>query len=222
MTTVARASKQIIQTYKAVRGAEGQTQAKLYALLETNALYKLFDLEDQHPYYKLANLGKRTLTDFEELVAGVMGWLNHGSTIGDELDKKKARQIVNEEEADDDLDALRLINPITMTEAEAADKLLSVCRSAIVTASWCEKKIIDYELEKLHGKKLVKRHKESPEIKVSSECRAAVREMKKLGKVLRDCGNGSSTVRRELEKKQVLLGLTGQSKDGLIESLLKP
>ena len=82
--------------------------------------------------------------------------------------------------------------------------------------------MINYELEKLHGKRLVKRHKESPEVKAAPECRAAVREVKKLGKVLRDCGNGNSTIRRELEKKQVLLGLSGQPKDVLIELLLKP
>lgn len=222
MTTAARASKHIIQTYKAVRRAEEQTQAKLEALLETNALYRLFENDERHPYYTLANSGNRTLIEFEELVAGVMDWLSGGSTISEEMDKTKARQIVNDEKADDDLDALRLIQPITMTEAEAADKLLSVCRTAIGTASWCEKKMIDYELEKLHGKKLVKRHRESPEIKAAPECRAAVREMKKLGKVLRDCGNGNSTIRSELEKKQVLRGLTGQSKDSLIELLLKP
>lgn len=222
MTTAARASKHIIQTYKSVRRAEEQTQAKLDALLETNTLYKLFEPDEQHPYYSLASSGKRTLNDFEMLIAGVMDWQNGGSKISEEMDKKKARQIVDEEEADDDLVALRLIQPITMTEVEAAEKLLNVCRAAIGTASWCETKMINYELEKLHGKKLVKRHKESPEIKAAPECRAAVREMKKLGKVLRDCGNGNSTIRRELEKKQVLFGLTGQRKDSLIELLLKP
>ena len=221
MTMAARASKHIIQTYKAVRRAEEQTQAKLDALLETNAMYRLFEADERHPYYTLANSGNRTLIEFEELVAGVMDWLSGGSTISEELDKTKARQIVNDEKADYDLDALRLIQPITMNEAEAADKLLNVCRAAIGTASWCEKKMIDYELEKLHGKKLVKRHKESPEIKAAQECRVAVREMKKLGKVLRYCGNGNSTIRHELEKKQVMRGLSGQGKDAVIEIFLK-
>ncbi len=221
MATAAKTTKQIIQAYRAVRRAEEQTQAKLDALLETNAQYKLFEHDERHPYYKLANSGNRTLSEFDELVAGVMDWQNGGSTISEELDKTKARQIVNDEEADDDLNALRLIQPTTMTEAEAADKLLSVCRAAISTATWCEKKMIDYELEKLHGKKLVKRHKESPEIKAAPECRAAVREVKKLGKVLRDSGNGNSTIRRELEKKQVMRGLSGQGKDAVIELMLK-
>jgi hypothetical protein len=222
MATAARTTKHIIQAYKAVRRAEEQTQAKLDALLETNALYKLFEHEQQHPYYKLADAANNTLIEFEMLVAGVMEWTLSSGTISEELDKVKARQIVDEEEPDDDLDALRLIQPNTLTEAETADKLLSVCRSATGTASWAETSLINHELEKLHGKRLVKRHKETPEVKVAQECRAAVREMKKLCKVLRDCGNGSSTIRRELEKKQVLLGLSGQPKDVLIELLLKP
>lgn len=216
---VARATKHIIQAYKAVRRAEEQTQAKLDALLETNTLYKLFEPDTRHPYYTLASSGNNTLYAFEELVAGVMEWQDGGSTISEELDKVKARQIVNDEEADDDLDALRLIQPKTMTEAEAAEKLLNVCRLATGTVSWSEASMINYELEKLHGKKLVKRHKESPEIKTAPDCRAAVREMKKLSKVLRDCGNGSSTIRCELEQKRMLFG---QTKDVLIEMLLKP
>jgi hypothetical protein len=222
MAAAARATKHIIQAYKAVRRAEEQTQAKLDALLATNAQYIIFEPDTRHPYYTLASSGNNTLNAFEELVAGVMDWQDGGSTISEELDKVKARQIVNEEEPDDDLDALRLIQPKTITEAEAADKLLSACRSATGAASWAETSLINHELEKLHGKKLVKRHKESPEVKAAPECRAAVREMKKLGKVLRDCGNGNSTIRRELEKKQVLLGLSGQPKDVLIELLLKP
>lgn len=218
MAAAARATKHIIQAYKAVRRAQEQTQAKLDALLETNTLYKLFEPDEQHPYYRMASYGNNTLNGFEELVAGVMDWQEGGSKISEELDKVKARQIVDEKEADDAVDALRLVQPKMMTEAEAAEKLLSVCRSAMSTASYSEALMINYDLEKLHGKKLVKRHKESPEIKVTPDCRAAVSEVKKLGKVLRDCGNGSSTIRRELDKKRVLLG---QTKDVLIEMLLK-
>lgn len=219
MAAAARATKHIIQAYKAVRRAEEQTQAKLDALLATNAQYIIFEPDTRHPYYTLSSSGNNTLNAFEELVAGVMDWQDGGSTISEELDKVKARQIVDEEEPDDDLDALRLIQPKIMTEAEAMEKLLYVCRSATGTASRVEASMINYELEKIHGKKLVKRHKESPEVKAAPECRAAVREVKKLGKVLRDCGNGSSTIRRELEKKKVLLG---QTKDMLVELLLKP
>lgn len=222
MAAAARATKYIIQAYKAVRRAEEQTQAKLDALLETNALYKLFEPDTRHPYYVLASAGRNTLNAFEELIAGVMDWQDGGSTISEELDKSKARQIVNDEEDDDDLDALRLIQPKTKTEAEAADKLLAVYNSASVVWSRSGAGIINAELATLHGKRNVGRHKETPERKITTECGAAVREIKKLAKELRDLGNGSSTIRSELEKKQVMRGLSGQGKDAVIELFLKP
>lgn len=221
MATVARTTKHIIQAYKAVRRAEERTQEKLDALLETNALYKLFEHEQKHPYYKLADAANNTLIEFEMLVAGVMEWTLISGTIGEELDKVKARQIVNDEDADDDLDALRLIQPNTMTEAEAAEKLLSVYNSTSVVWSRSGAAIINTELAKQHGTKNVPRHKETPEMKITTECGAAVREIKKLAKELRELGNGGSTIRRELEKKQVMRGLSGQGKDAAIEILLK-
>lgn len=221
MATAARTTKHIIQAYRAVRQVETLTQAKLDALLETNALYKLFEQDTRHPYYVLASAGQSTLAAFEALIAGVLDWTVDVGTIGEELDKVKARQIVNEEPTDDSLDALRLIQPVVMTETEAADKLLSVYHSASSAWSKSGAGIINTDLATLHGKKNVSRHKESPELKLTTECGVAVREIKKLAKELRDCGNGISTIRSELEKKQVMRGLAGQGKDTAIETLLK-
>ena len=221
MATAARTTKHIIQAYRAVRQVETLTQAKLDVLLETNALYKLFEPDTRHPYYVLASAGQSTLATFEELIAGVLDWTEDAGTIGEELDKVKARQIVNDEPTDDDLDALRLIQPVAMTEAEAADKLLSVYHSASSAWSKSGSGMINADLAALHGKRNVGRHKESPDLKITTECGAAVREIKKLAKELRDCGNGTSTIRRELEKKQVMRGLSGQGKDAAIEMLLK-
>jgi hypothetical protein len=222
MTTAARTTKHIIQAYKAVLQVEMLTQAKLDALLETNAFYKLFEPDTQHPYYLLQSAGKNTLASFQKLIAGVLTWKVDSGTISEELDKVKARQIVKGEATDDDLEALRLIQPVAMTEAEAADKLLTVYHSASVASSWSANGIINFELQRLHGKKYVAQHKEKPELKISKECNATVREIKKLAKQLTDCGNGSSTIRREFEKKQMMRGLAGQSKDAAIELLLKP
>lgn len=222
MATAARTAKHIIQAYKAVRKVETLTQAKLDALLETNALYKLFETETQHPYYVLASSGQNTLASFEALIAGVLDWKIDSGTVGEELDKVKAQQIVKGEAIDDDLDALRLIQAVAITESEAADRLLSVYQSARSVSSWSAAAMINGELAKLHGKKNVARHKEKPEFNITTECSAAVRELKKLSKVLRDCGNGNSTIRRELEKKQMMRGLSGQSKDAVIEMMLKP
>lgn len=222
MTTAVKTTKHIIQAYKAVRRVEVLTQAKLDALLETNAFYKLFETETQHPYYVLESAGKNTLASFEALISGVLEWKIGSVTIAEELDKVKARQIVNKEIEDDDLVALRLIQPTPMTEAEAAEKLLSLFHSASSAWNNSSNVVIDNELAKLDGRKNILRHKEKPELKITTECGAAVREIKKLAKVLRDCGNGNTTIRRELEKKQMMRGLAGKIKDSVIELLLKP
>lgn len=222
MATTPRTTKHIIQAYRAVRKVETLTQAKLDALLATNPLYKFFEPDTRHPYYALASAGQNTLDAFEALIAGVLDWTVDVGTISEELEKVKAWQIVNEEPTDDDLDALRLIQPIAMTEAEAADKFLSVYRSASTAWSKLGAGNINADLAALHGKKNVGRHKESPELKITTECGAAVREIRKLVKELRDCGNGGSTIRRELEVKQIMLMLSGQGKDTAIEILLKP
>ena len=108
MAAASRATKHIIKAHKALRQAAEITQQKLDALLATNARYKLFEHDEKHPYYALADAGSQALKKFELLVAGVMDWLDGGSTIGEELDKAKARQVVDGTEADTDLDALCL------------------------------------------------------------------------------------------------------------------
>ena len=211
MATVKRTIKQITQTDKSLRLVRDLTQNKLDALLETNLLYKLFEQDTQHPYYMLAESGQSQLNAFEALIAGVLDWKIGSGTIKDELKKVE----------DEELEALLLINPVPMTETEVGDKLLSVLLSSASTKDIARPRVINDYLAEQHGKKNIKRHKESPELEIAKELSAALREVKKLAKVLRDLGNGCSTIRRELEKKQVMRGLSGQGKDYGIDILLK-
>jgi hypothetical protein len=222
MAAAARTTKDIIQAYRAVRRLESLAQAKLTTLLETNALYKLFEPDTQHPYYALASAGENMLAAFERSIAGVREWMIGSGTIGEELDKVKARQIVNEEAEDADLDTLRLIQPVAMTEAEVADKLMSAYYSACAVWVKAKESVIKAELSDLYGKKNINLHREKPEVKLTKEANAAIRLILKTAKQLRDYGNGNSTIRVELEKKQVMRGLSGQAKDALIELMLKP
>jgi hypothetical protein len=221
MATAAKTTKQIIQAYEAMQRVKTLTRAKLDALLETNPLYKLFEPDTRHPYYLLSSSGKSPLAAYEALVAGLLSWTVGARTIGEELHKVKAHQIENAEAVDQDLDALLLIEPVAMTEAEAVEKLLYLYNAT--SAAWSSSGVgfINAELAELHGRKNISRHKESPELEIAKELGAAVREIRKLAKALRDCGNGSSTIRRELEKQQAMRGLAGQSKDRMIEGLLK-
>ena len=211
MATVKITIKQIIQTDKSLRLVRDLTQKKLDALLETNPFYKLFEPDTQHPYYVLAESGQRQLDAFEALIAGVLDWKIGSRTIRAELTAV----------GDEDLEALLLINPVVITEVEAADQLLSLLPTVAFTSIDARPGAINGDLAALHGKKNIMRHKESPELEIAKELTAAVREMKKLAKVLRDLGNGCSTIRRELEKKQMWRGLNGQGKDYWIDTLLK-
>ena len=220
MTTAARATKQIIQTYKAVKLAETQTQAKLDALLQTNAQYIVLEHDSTHPYFALVAAAKRLITEFEMLTAGLINWPVGSGTIAEELDYVKGRQIVNEELPDADVDALRAMQSNQMTESQAAQQLLSLLYCASSVWSKSEPANINYALELLHGKKLVARHKEKNEQKITKECRAAMTASKKLAKELLNCGCGQSTIRQELESTLAAQVASGRT-DGLIEYLLK-
>ena len=64
--------------------------------------------------------------------------------------------------------------------------LLNASRSALAAAGYRSVDELaganEAELAKLHGKRNVGRHKEAPELKITTECGAAVKELKKLAK----------------------------------------
>ena len=220
MATAEKITTQIIQAYDAIRRVKTLTQAKLDALLDTNPLYKLFDPDTRHPYYLLANSGKSPLAAYESLVTGLLPWTLGAGTIREALREIRAYQVENGT-VDTDLDTLLLAKTVGITEAEAVEKLRYIYNSTSAVWSRSSVVFINAELTELHGKKNIRRHKESPELEITKELGAAVREIKRLAKVLRNLGNGSSTVRRELEKQQAMLELSGQSKDRFIDGLLK-
>jgi hypothetical protein len=221
MTTATRATKQLIKTYKSLRVAEALTQAKLDALLETNALYKLFENENDHPYHSLVGAAKNAVIVFETLVGGVRDWQIGSSSIAEELDKLKAKQIVDDADADADLDELRLIESEIKTEEDAAGTVLSLVLNTIFLLSYSEDGFIKQYLSERYGKKNVAKHKESPEIKTTKECRTAVKEMKKLATELMGCGNGSGTIRSEIEKRQLEQVASGKNRVDWIDKLMK-
>jgi hypothetical protein len=220
MASAARMAKHLVQTNQAVCLAQQSTQSKLDALLQTNPLYKLFDQDPTHPYYELAAAGQRMLSEYEHLVAGLLDWTLGTRTIGQELAMAKERQVASGQHADVGLDALLQVKPLVMTEVEIAHKLLALYRAATATLSRAEPSMINHALHLQHGRKNGHRHKESPELKITIECRAAARSVKSLSDDLLDCGQDQTTVRRELEKMQVMLAFASQPKDTVIDALL--
>lgn len=221
MAKTSRVTKQLITTYKSLLNAEIATKQKLDALLETNALYKLFEHDSSHPYFSIADTAKNNVIKFKEIFAGVRDWTNETDTIAFELDKIKARQIVNEEEVDDAVDQLRMIASLTMSEQQAADNLYKLISSSFyLWAQASEKDIKDRLIDK-YGKKIYMRHRESPEFTILKECRTAKNDAKKLVKEMMLMGNGVSTIRAELEKKRLAANASNKSNFVLLDSLLK-
>ena len=221
MSTTKRTTKQIIKTYKSISKAKEITRKKLDALLETNMLYKLFEHEEKHPYYNLSTSAENSSDAFEMLVAGLLVWNIEGSSIAEELDEIKARQIVDGAEADEALDALRAIKPVSMTAPQVADALVSVFYSTTALWSHSDAGMIQRKLIELHGLKNANKHKEAEELKISKDCRSAVTDVKKLAKELLKFSDGKNTINDELGKKQMIRGLTGLGKDSIIEFLTK-
>ena len=134
---------------------------------------------------------------------------------------ERAAEEATEVATESDWNALLQIAPVEMSETVVADKLQSLFGSSTHVFDSGKQKELDLKIAELHGRKNVQRHRESPPIELMPVLRPAVNEVKKLAKVLRDCGNGVSTVRRELEKKQMIRGLSGHAKDYWIDAVLR-
>ncbi|PVE08336.1 hypothetical protein B472_04950 [Limnohabitans sp. Rim28] len=214
-------TKQLITTYKSLLNADIATKQKLDALLETNALYKLFEHDSSHLYFSIADIAKNNVIRFKEVFAGVRDWSSENDTIAFELDKIKARQIVNGEEVDDAVDQLRMIAPTTMSETQVADELYNLVSSSFYLWAQASEKDIKVRLVDTYGKKIYTRHRESPTVTIFKECRTAKNDTKKLIKELMLLGNGVSTIRAELEKKKLAVNASMKSNFVLLDQLLK-
>jgi len=209
LTKSERTTKSIVQTYKSAKQAKDRSQQKLDALFETNAFYRVFDFDDKdkHPYHAVADTAKQLADQVEALVAGLKDWQIDPYTIAEELENIKAEQIWSKQDEDADLDYVRSIQAVAITERQAAEGFLAALDTANLLRNITTKKHIRSELEELVTneqqkpklkKQLIKRHSETDPIDIAKDCVASFQSVKKLGKDLLACGNGSSTIRDEL------------------------
>ena len=151
LTKAERATNSIVQTYKAAKQVKERTQQKLDALFESNAFYRVFDFEekDKHPYHHLADIAKQVADQVETLVAGIKDWQIDQYTIAEQMEKIKAEQIWSKQDEDADLDYLRSIQAVAMTENEATERFLNVLETANHLRNIATKKHIRSDLETL-------------------------------------------------------------------------
>ncbi len=204
MATATRIAKQTAKTYQSVLLVRKVAQDKLNALLASQAAYTLFEQDETHPYYAQVVNAQNFIDRFEELAGLVIGVDAGNGTIAFELDKIQATLMVNDKEKDESIEALRVLPKATQRKIQAlklGEKVADVYETATWIWSFCDLKATKAQLEKLHSKKLIKRHMEVPYININVECRNAVKDVKKLAAMLLNLTVKGKSVRLELEAK---------------------
>lgn len=204
MATATRIAKQIAKTYQSVLLVRERAQDKLDALLASQAAYTLFEHDETHPYYAQVVNAQNLVDGFEELAGLVLGVDVGNGTIAFELDKIQATLIVKGESKDEGIEALRVLPKATQRKIQAkklGEQVADVSGTATWIWSYCDLKATKAQLEKIHSKKLIKRHLEVPYININAECRTAVKDVKKLAAMLLDLTVKGKSVRLELEAK---------------------
>lgn len=192
------------KTYQSVLLVRKVAQDKLNALLASQAAYTLFEHNETHPYYGQLESAERFVDGFEELAGLVIGVDAGNGTIAFELDKIQATLIVNDKDKDESIEALRALPKATQRKIQAlklGEKVVDVYETATWIWSFCDLKATKAQLEKLHSKKLIKRHLEVPYININVECRSAIKDIKKLAAMLLNLTVKGKSVRLELEAK---------------------
>lgn len=205
MATATRIAKQTAKTYQSALLVRKVAQDKLDALLASQAAYTLFEHDETHPYYTQVENAKSFVFVYEELAVMLLGVDVGNGTIAFEIDKIQATLIVNDKDKDEGIEALRLLPKVNQRKIQAkklGEQVVRVYEKATWLWSFCDLKATKHTLEKLHGKKQIKRHLEVPYININAECRTAVKDVKKLAAMLMNLTVKGKSVRAQLEVKR--------------------
>lgn len=221
MTTAPKLANQCIKTYAAVKAVEQRLQEKLDKLVEARPFYQLFDGVQDHPYALLPSLGQQLNQTFLNLYVGIAGWDVDGRTIADEVDKIKARQIVEGSDNDLNVETLNQLTACAVSVQQAAQQIISLFKQATWIWSSCDNKTLKTALVAKFGKKGVENNAEVPLLNIAPDSKKAVKEVKALAKLLRSVGDGTKTTRDELEQLQMVNVRNTNMPDTVITHLLK-
>lgn len=202
MATATRIAKHTAKTYQSVLLVRKKAQDKLDALIASQAAYTLFEHDETHPYYVQLKNAESFVVRFEELAGLILGVNVGDGTIAFELDKIKATLLVNDKEQDEDIEALRVLPIANQRKIQAlkiSEKIVNTYHTANWLWSFSDLKSTKAQLEKLHSKKLIKRHLEVPYININAECRNAVKDVKTLSAMLLNLTVKGKNVRLELD-----------------------
>lgn len=222
MTTAPKLAKQCIQTCAAIKVVEQRLQEKLDKLVEIRPFYQLFDgVLEGHPYATLPSLGQDLNQAFMDLYQTIADWNVNGETIADAIERTMTLQMQEGEGVDASVSVLSALITKSASTEEASKQLRSLFHQATLIWSRCDNKTLKEQVVAHCGKKGATKNMETPLLNIVPECKNAVKEVKKLAKLLLNVGSSSKTIGEELEHMQTIGTLTNGSTDTVIAALLK-
>ena len=213
---------QLIKCHVALQTVIDVMQTKMDALLDSQPLYKLLDIEaEKHPYFALVGETKKIQTDYADLVAAIKRWKISGLTIEGAMNLLHSNQVQQSATLTSLISIPSAHTPVT----GCADLVLNIFLSIARFRSHATTAALKRDLKTRMGIRDTSRHLEVPFIDIATQNNVAFKEIKTLIKLLLDLSIDTTSVREKLMQKQSMIILTAtgntQTQDPNIAYLLK-
>lgn len=222
MATGKQIATQVIQTYKSVKIVRNATRLKLDRLKESNTLYAVFENPPVHPYTTFVANGVDLVEKFEYFVSALLDKKMLSGTLRSEFEKVKIIQLKTGLDSSD-VDALLQL-PITIDENctlnKIGEQLFLVFEKQSVLLIQSDVKWAKEALSNVISRKNINSHIEVPFQRTASCCRSAIKEAKKLAKMVLDEVIDASTIRNELAQIQTMRILKGLGDSDALRKLV--
>jgi hypothetical protein len=196
--------KHLTQTYDAIQATKLAMQSKLDSLIDTQPYYKHFEIDDeQHTYHILIAEAQGIANHFDSLVAAIKDWDIGGINIEEAMNLAHG----NLKQPSPTLAALMSIPNVPTSVADCAELVLSLFQSIAVFRSRAAPAAVTRDIKNRMGFKDVARHLEVPLISIADKYNKAFEEIKTLSKWLLDLQVDTTSVRKQLDYKQTMVGL---------------
>lgn len=222
MTTTLKIQKKLLKTAEAVEQMQMTIDDTLQQMLDTNAFYRLFEIDGQvHPYYKLQKIADDTRTAVYRIFKSVLDWQVKGKTIRRQLDETRAKDIVENGIGEDTLiDELRTLPGRANPAKVAAQQLVAAYELAAHLETRSRPQIVRVDLIKAQVRAGKVSGTQAYERELHKRCDAVRKELIRLSKVIRQVDRNGKTIEQVLQAQQTLMLLKSGHSD-VIGVLLK-
>lgn len=222
MATTLKIQQQLLKTAEAVEQMQTTIADTLQHMLDTNAFYRLFEVEGQlHPYYKLQKMAVDTHTAVYRVIKSVLDWQLKGRTIRRQLDETRAKDIVENGTGEDGLiDELRTLPGRANPAKVAAQQLVAAYELAAHLETRSRPQIVRVDLIRARVRAGKVSGIQDYEKQLHKKCDAVRKELIRLSRVIRQVDRNGQTIEQVLQAQQTLL-LLKNGHSGAIGVLLK-